>query len=74
MKTTRYALQWSDREGNWHTEPRRMDSLEELRGALADHLALFPSIDVRAVRMVQEISPIPTDVLQLGRVQDERQG
>lgn len=74
MKRTRYALQWSDREGNWHTEPRRMDSLEELQGAMVDHLALFPSIDVRAVRIVQEITPIPTDVLQLGRLQDEGQG
>lgn len=73
MKTTRYALQWSDREDNWHTEPRRMDSLEELQGAMADHLALFPSIDVRAVRIVQEISPIPTDVLQLERLRNERQ-
>jgi hypothetical protein len=51
-----------------------MDSLEELRVAMLDHLALFPSVDVRAARMVQEITPIPTDVLQLERLRNEREG
>lgn len=74
MKTTRYALQWSDREGNWHTEPRRMESLEELRVAMLDHLALFPSVDVRAVRIVREVTPIPTLTLQLEELHDEREG
>lgn len=74
MKRTQYALQWSDREGNWHTEPRRMESLEELRVAMLDHLALFPSVDVRAVRIVREVTPIPTLTLQLEELHDEREG
>ena len=74
MKRTQYALQWSDRQGNWHTEYRRMDSLEELREAMVDHLALFPSLDVRAVRIVREITPIPTLTLQLEELHDERGG